>query len=116
MEARTKATEWHDQLLHANAATMYKKSEGSSRQLLDVLDETSPNYGKAENWNEAAEGFGTILIRFGWGFDTTVQRLIHAAQEDGLNSDTLPNDIEREMLKGLQDSPEYQAYEFLKMS
>ena len=116
MEARTEATAWHDQLLHANAATMSRNNKGHVEKLLEEMKRVKSTFSKDMIWNETANAFGYVIIRMGWGFDTAVQRVIQEAREDGLNSDTLPNDIEREMMKGLHDSPEYKAYELFEMN
>lgn len=102
MAERTKVTEWDSKLLHANAVTMRRNSRRSLRSLLDMLDETNSNAGETMNWCETAEAIGYVLIVAGAGFDPTVKRMVRVVRDSGFDSDTLADDIELEMLKGVE--------------
>ena len=114
LEARTQDTEWEDQLLHANAATMRNEEPNIIPNENNAMTQKCQEFSRLpigqEKWILIARFMSSQLMKFCMGFDYCVQKMIEATRLDGCYSEDLCNSIEREMLKGLQASPEYKAF------
>ena len=103
MEARTEATAWHDQLLHANAMTMRYPNRLTLEENLDILNRICCNRGLVMSCDQIARAVGSSLINTGLGFDTTVKQLVKLARDNGNDTDDLPDLVEKDMLIGLDE-------------
>ena len=114
LEDRIQATDWHDQLLDANIATMRNEEPDvtpeETNAMMQGCKEIAEQYNGREKWLLTARFMSSKLMKFGMGFDFSVQGMIEGTRIEWCYSKKLCDEIEREMLKGLQASPEYKAF------